>query len=148
MSRENLEERLITAWMQLTGTLKNSRIPRGMNYNEAYVMNIAYRAYLEDQNKLVSFKEIVSETKMLKSLVNRTINSLVQKGFIERKEGADKRTTFIRLVEEKLSDFLCVHEHSLLIARSVIDTIGEEDARTFVSLSERIVLNNPLDEKE
>lgn len=145
MNQKNpLDERLITAWMRLTSTLKNNRITQGMNYNEAYVMNIAYRAYLEDPEKLVPFKDIVSETKMLKSLVNRTINSLVAKGFLERRDGADKRTTFVRAVKERLEEFLAVHERSIEIARSIIDIIGEEDARTFVQISERIVAANPL----
>ena len=93
-----LEEQLITAWVRLTGIFKNTRITKGMVYNEAIVMLVAYNRYREDGKGLVSFKEIVSETRMLKSLVNRTIDSLVAKGYLTRCEGKDKRTTFIRIV--------------------------------------------------
>lgn len=144
---EPLGEALITAWVRLTSTLKNNRITQGLNYNEAIVMNIAYHAFKEDGEGLVSFKEIVNETKMLKSLVNRTIDSLVQKNLIERCTGADKRTRLIRPLKENLEEFLAVHEKSLRIAESIVKIIGEADAQIFVSLADRIVANDPLTAK-
>ena len=145
---EELDEALVTAWVALTGVLKNSRMTQGLNYNEAIVMNIAYHAYQNGEG-LTSFKSIVAKTKMLKSLVNRTIDSLVRKNLIERCEGEDKRTTFVRPVKENLDIFLKVHEQSLALARAAIGIIGEEDARTFVRISDRIVRSDILsDNKE
>ncbi len=144
---ENLDEALITAWVAVTGVLKNNRITQGLNYNEAIVMNIAYHRYLAD-GEATPFKSIVSETKMLKSLVNRTIDSLVQKNLLERVEGEDKRTTFVRPVKENLAVFLKVHEQSLALARTAIEILGEEDARAFVRISERIVNADPLHGKD
>ena len=37
-----LEEAVITAWVRLTGILKNTRITKGMVYNEAIVMLVVY----------------------------------------------------------------------------------------------------------
>lgn len=133
-----LEEQLITAWVRLTGIFKNTRITKGMVYNEAIVMLVAYNRYREDGKGLVSFKEIVSETRMLKSLVNRTIDSLVAKGYLTRCEGKDKRTTFIRIVPENIGDFLEVHAHSLELARNMMQIIGTEDAEAFVRISDKI----------
>lgn len=142
-----LGEELIIAWVRLTSTIKNNRITQGLNYNEAIVMNIAYRAYKKDGEGLVSFKDIVNETKMLKSLVNRTIDALVEKNLLERCGGADKRTIFVRPLKDNLQEFLRVHEQSLGIAQSIVDIIGEEDARTFVRIAERIIDADPLSEK-
>ena len=133
-----LEEQLITAWVRLTGIFKNTRITKGMVYNEAIVMLVAYNRYREDGKCLVSFKEIVSETRMLKSLVNRTIDSLVAKGYLTRCEGKDKRTTFIRIVPENIGGFLEVHAHSLELARNMMQIIGTEDAEAFVRISDKI----------
>lgn len=145
---EELDESLITAWVALTGVLKNSRMTQGLNYNEAIVMNIAYHEYLNGE-RLTSFKSIVAKTRMLKSLVNRTIDSLVRKNLLERYDGEDKRTTFVRPVKENLDVFLKVHEQSLALARAAIGIIGEEDARTFVRISDRIVRSDILsDNKE
>lgn len=141
-----LGEALITAWVRLTGTLKNTRITQGMNYNEAIVMLLTYNRFREDDEGLVSFKEIVRETKMLKSLVNRTIDSLVQKNLLARCEGADKRTTFVRPVRENFDEYLRVHAQTLELVEKLIALIGEEDARAFIRISEKIVESNPLKE--
>lgn len=143
MERE-LNERLITAWVRLTGTLKNTRITQGMIYNEAILMNIAYRHYLEDGTGTVSFKQLVAETNMLKSLVNRTIDSLVAKNLLERIEGTDKRTTFVRLVPENIDAYLDVHDKTLALVDDLVKIIGEEDAEAFLRISEKISDTNPL----
>lgn len=139
---EALEERIISAWVKLTGVLKNTRITQGMIYNEAIIMNLVYHRCLEDGEGLVSFKEIVSGTKMLKSLVNRTLDSLVQKGYLERIEGKDKRTTIVRAVN--LSDYLKEHEKTIALVKKIVRTIGVEDAEAFVRLSEKICADDPL----
>lgn len=134
-----LEEQVITAWVRLTGLLKNTRITKGMVYNEAIVMLFAYNRYREDGIGVISFKEIVTETRMLKSLVNRTIDSLVAKGYLARCEGKDKRTTFVRILPENIGEYLDVHEQSLSLASHMIGIIGREDAEAFVRIVNKIL---------
>ncbi len=135
---QTLEEQVISAWVRLTGVLKNTRITKGMVYNEAIVMLVAYNRYREDGVGMVSFKEIVSETRMLKSLVNRTIDALVERGLLMRCEGKDKRTTFVSILPDNIEGYLQVHEQSLALATKMIGLIGEEDARAFVRISEKV----------
>lgn len=141
-----LEEELVTAWVRLTASLKNTRITHGMIYNEAIVMMIAYNKYREDGEGLVSFKELTQETKMLKSLLNRTIDSLVGKGLLVRQAGADKRTKFIKPVPENLHEFLEVHSNSVALAHDMLEVIGKEDAEAFVRISKKICAINPITE--
>ena len=138
IAEEALGEVLIGAWVQLTGALKNTRMTQGMNYNEAIVMMLAYNRFREDGEGRISFGEITEKTKMLKSLVNRTITALEQKGLLERCEGRDKRMTFVRPVRERLDVFLAVHNQSLALAQAAIAVVGEEDIRTFVRISDKI----------
>lgn len=136
--KRDLDEELISAWVQLTGILKNTRITKGLVYNEAIIMLAAYRRYREDGDGLISFKELVRETHMLKSLVNRTIDSLVKKNMLVRCEGKDKRTTFVRLIPENLEAYLTVHEESLTLAHNVRELIGDEDAEAFIRIAQKI----------
>ena len=136
--KQNIDENLITAWVQLTGILKNTRITKGLVYNESIVMLTAYRKYIEDGEGLVSFQALVRETRMLKSLVNRTIDSLVGKKLLTRCEGIDKRTTFVRIIPENLGEFLAVHEQSLSLARRLREIIGDDDAEAFIRISQKI----------
>lgn len=139
---ESLEERIISAWVKLTGILKNTRITQDMIYNEAIVMNLVYNKFSEDGEGLVSFKEIVNSTQMLKSLVNRTIDSLVRQGYLEKVDGQDKRTTFVRA--KNLDGYLKEHEKTLCLVRNIIQTIGVEDAEAFVRIADKIAASDPL----
>ncbi len=139
MNQKTLDEQLLAAWVRLTGVIKNSRITKGLAYNEAIIMLLLYNRFLKDGDGLVSIKEITRETKMLKSLVNRTINTLEEKGLLERRQiPGDKRMVYVRCIKEKLNVFLAVHNTSLHLAQNLIDIIGEEDARAFVRISKKI----------
>ena len=131
----------------MTSALKNTRITKGMIYNEAIVMLIVYNRYREDGEGLVSFRELVSETKMLKSLVNRTIDSLEKKGYLLRLDGTDKRTTFVKLAKEDLGEYLAVHAQSLELAHRIREIIGTENARSFIRISEKVTKADPLHKK-
>ncbi|MBQ2696997.1 MAG: MarR family transcriptional regulator [Clostridia bacterium] len=139
MKDKKLPEQLLRAWVKLTGMVKNSRITKGLAYNEAIVMLLLYNRYQEDGVGMISMKEIAEETKMLKSLVNRTINTLEEKGLLERCTSQDdKRVIFVRCIKEKLDTFLSVHNSSLALSQKMIDIIGEEDAEAFVRITQKI----------
>lgn len=134
------EERLLQAWVTLSGILKNNRITTGtLVYNEAIVMLAIYKRYLADGVGLTPVQEIIRETNMLKSLVNRTLNSLEKKGLIERcRSTEDKRTQQVRCVRENINVFLEVHNESLKVAKAVIDIIGSEDTEHFVRIVDKL----------
>ncbi len=133
------EDNLLNAWVKLSGILKNSRITKGLMYNEAIVMLMLYNRYCEDGSGMISVQEIIHETQMLKSLVNRTLNSLESKGLLEKCRGEkDKRTLYVKCVEDKLDVFLNVHASSLVVANQILEIIGEDDADTFIRIVEKI----------
>ena len=141
MSDTHKSEQLIKAWVTLSGIIKNCRVTKGLMYNEAIVMMLLYHRHKVDGNGIVSIKEITNETKMLKSLVNRTVNSLEKKGFLERcniENSADKRMVYVKCVEDKLDKYLTIHNGSLKIAEIIIKTIGPEDTEAFIRIAEKI----------
>ena len=137
--RNNLNENVIISWVRLTGILKNTRLTQDLIYNEAIVMLIVYRKYRMDGKGVVSFRELAAETKMLKSLVNRSIDSLVEKKLLARTEGSsDRRMTFVRPVLENFDVYMKEHRHTIETVSELIKTIGEEDAEAFVRLAAKI----------
>ena len=133
MAETEQAEQLLRSWVKLSGILKNNRISKGLAYNEAAVMLLVYHRYLEDGIGRISIKEIIRETQMLKSLVNRTVNSLEQMGLLERCPGdGDKRTVFVRCVSSNLPVFLQAHTVSLQVAQRIIEIIGQADAEAFI----------------
>ncbi len=133
------EDMLLNAWVKLSGILKNSRITKGLAYNEAIVMLLLYKRYCQDGIGMISIQDIIRETQMLKSLVNRTVNALESKGLLERCRGEkDRRTLSVKCVEDKLDVFLEVHNSSLEVANNILRIIGEEDADNFIRIVEKI----------
>ncbi|MBE6767039.1 MAG: MarR family transcriptional regulator [Ruminococcaceae bacterium] len=133
------EDELLRAWVKLSGILKNNRITKGLMYNEATVMLLLYNRYCEDGEGIISVKEIIKETNMLKSLVNRTLNSLEKKGLLIRFKGdEDRRKLYVKCVKEKLDVFLEVHNCSLRVANGIISIIGEDDADSFIRIVDKI----------
>ncbi len=136
---EALVEDIIASWVRLTGVLKNTRLTDGLLYNEAIIMNIVYRKYKEDGVGKVSFKDLVIETSMLKSLVNRTIDSLVARGLLKKISGEnDRRTTFVLPVEENLPEYIELHRHTVEMVGQIVEIIGKDDAEAFVRLSNKL----------
>lgn len=130
---------LLHAWVKLSGILKNSRFTKGLSYNEAIVMLHLYEQWQQDNVGLLSVKEIITRTGMLKSLTNRTINSLEQKGLLERcHRDGDQRILYVRCCKENLDAFLKVHDSSTAIALSIENIIGPEDTAAFIRIVEKI----------
>lgn len=126
---------LIRAWVQLSCILRNSRFTKALPYNEAIVMLLLYQA----RDSALSIKQITDMTHMLKSQVNRTINSLEEKGLLERcVADGDRRLGHVRLRKERLELFLQVHAESLQIARDISTIIGPEDTEHFIRISNKL----------
>lgn len=140
MTQLDVREKLLKSWVTLSGIFKNTRIASGpLVYNEAIVMLSVYQRYTRDGIGMTAVKDIIAETNMLKSLVNRTINSLEEKGLVERcQNDGDRRAVYIRCVKEKLDLFLEVHASSLKVAAEVVDIIGEEDVEHFARIVKKL----------
>lgn len=132
---EALEEQMLSAWINLNGILKDSLMTQGLTYNEAIVMNLVYRDFQKGQIR-TSMQQLITMTGFLKSLMNRTISSLCQQGYLQKiKEG---RNLYVSLIENKLSGFLEIHDHSLSLAREIVKVIGVDDAERFIKMSTKL----------
>ncbi|MCI8739141.1 MAG: hypothetical protein HFG10_03400 [Oscillibacter sp.] len=139
MGDRELWERMLRAWIGVNGMLKDSRITRELTYNEAVIMKLVYDQYQADGIGCTAVSEIVRETNMLKSLVNRTVNALCGKGYLIReRSGKDARSVVVRPVEARLPDFLTVHRRSLSLVRQIIGIVGPEDAACFIRMYEKL----------
>ncbi len=140
-----LNEDVLEAWVGMTARFKNSRLTQGLTYNESIVLFFAYQRY-HSQNAAITQKELLTLTQMQKSLLNRTLSSLEEKGLIsKRKSESDARIVEIIVNEDAVSAFTEVHLSSLRLIDHIIDIIGEEDARAFVRIYE--TLKNQEEEK-
>lgn len=139
MTQEDQRLTLLRSWVQLSGILKNSRFTKDLSYNEAIIMLMLYEKYQHDGIGILSVKDITSSTRMLKSLVNRTLNSLEAKGLLQRCEGeGDRRISYVRCVQDQLGVFLQVHASSMEIAGHIADIIGPDDTEAFIRIVSKL----------
>ena len=136
---ENLDERLLSAWLTMSSVVNNERIVSTIPFNEAHVCNLLYRQRMTDPQRYMTATELCAETRMLKSQMNKVLTSLEKRGMIERFQAADdRRKAYIRLVEENIGEFEEVHARSIGLVNRAIDKLGIEDAEAAVVMLRRI----------
>lgn len=127
----NLNEQILDAWIQLTTVIDNNRIVSEMPLNEALICRILS----ERGEKNITATYLCELTKMQKSQMNRTLTSMEEKGWIERKRSEeDKRQIFVTLNEEQSAFYREQHEHVLKVVEKLIACIGEEKATQALKL--------------
>ncbi|MCD7858819.1 MAG: MarR family transcriptional regulator [Firmicutes bacterium] len=137
-----LNEQVLRSWVELTSIFKNPRLTEGMTYNESAVMLFIYERF-QRTGAAIPLRELLAKTRMTKSLLHRTLASLLERGLIRKQpDGENRRSVCVSLQPEKLADFIAVHEKSLALVDQVIDIIGAEDAQTFVRISGKLIEEN------
>lgn len=132
---ENLNERILSAWLTMSSVINNERIVSSLSFNEAHVCNLLYRQQLENPGVYMTATELCTRTRMLKSHMNKVLTSLEKQEIICRfPSPEDKRKAYIRLVDENLPKFEAVHARSIAVVDHVIERLGVEDAEQLASL--------------
>ena len=132
---EQLNEALLKAWMKLSSSVINPRVVDELSYKESQVCHILYHNYLEDPERQLTATDLCSQTKMLKSQMNRTLNLLEEKGIISRiRSEQDKRQIYVVMNWEGADKYRVQHERILKLVDDIIDRLGEEQARQTVLL--------------
>lgn len=131
----DLNERLLDAWLALSTTIINDKVVSEMPYNESLICNILYKNQLLSPDKKLTATDLCSETKMLKSQMNRTLNSMEAQGLISRERSAsDKRQVFVTFRPEHAAAYQKQHENILRLADAVIEKLGTQKTEETIAL--------------
>lgn len=134
MAKKKLNEELLAAWLKMSATIRNNRVMKDMSYNEALVCNILSRAKAEGRGDTVTATDLCKETKLLKSQMNKILNSLEDMGLIKRvRDERDRRKAFICLSEDT-SIYEEEHKRIMKFVDDVIRQVGAEDCRKLTEL--------------
>lgn len=133
-------ELLLESWIKLTCLIKNSRMTKDLSYNEALIMFFLYKQHEKDPTQAVAVKDLLKNTGMIKSLLNRTLNTLEKKELLKRiRNTEDKRALYVQCIPENLEQFLKVHRNSVSIAGKIIDLIGKKDSELFINIIHKLL---------
>lgn len=132
---ENLDEKLLSAWLQLSILISNDRVVADMPFKEALVCNILSK---EDGSRLTA-TDLCEKTKTLKSQMNRVLNSMEEKGLICRERSTeDKRQVYVKLNWEQSEAYQKEHSKNLQLVNAIIDKLGKEKAQSIIEDLEAI----------
>ena len=132
---QNMNEKVLNAWLRLSTTICNERIVSEMPYNESLICGILHHNALAHPEKKITATELCEKTNMQKSLMNRTLNSLEEKGLIFRKRSEkDKRQVFVSMNMDNAEVYERQHKNILRVVDEIVEKIGKEKADEIVSL--------------
>lgn len=136
---EKLNEHLLRAWLRLSTSVVNSRLVSELPYNESLICNVLYTHVCSGNKDGLTATELCNETKMAKSLMNRSLNQLEKLGIISRVRSAlDKRQVLISLNLDKAGVYLKQHQEILKLLDTMIENIGEAASEQAITLFQSI----------
>ncbi len=134
-----LNEQLLSAWLELSTAINNERVVSDVPFNEALICNLLYQAYLQDPDRRLTATDLCSSTQMLKSQMNRTLNSMEEKGFILRERSeTDKRQVYVTLNMEHALPYKNQHTRILQLIDVIIKELGEDKVLQTIDLFTQI----------
>ena len=132
---KNINEEILTSWLCLSKAISNEKLVEDMTYNESIICNTLYHSQLKEPHKELTATDLCRETRMLKSLMNRTLNNMENKKLILRKRSdTDKRRISVRLNPEQLTIYEQQHTKILNLIDAIVQRIGEKRAYEAIDL--------------
>ena len=128
---QEVNERVLSAWIKLFISLDTERIPSLMPFNEAGICNLL----ASNEQKQLTATDLCGLMRMQKSQMNRTLTSLEEKGLIERiRCEDDKRQMIVRYIPDPDNIFVQQHEKNLKVIERFLTRIGYDRAEEIIEL--------------
>ena len=132
---EHINEAILSAWLRLNRVICNERIVSDLPLNESMLCNSIYRSLRENPHRPITATWLCHELKMQKSLMNRTLTSLEEKGIIRRERADDdKRNIYIHLNREHADLYERQHQKILQLVDTILDRLGNNKAEEVLTL--------------
>lgn len=135
---KNINEELLSAWLNLSSTIRNDRLVIAMSFNEIQICNQLYRAQIEG-DVLLTATDLCQKTGLLKSQMNKVLKGLEKKRMIIRERSTeDKRKIHICLNQDNISIYQNEHARVMNFVNSLAEQMGEDDVKETIRLLNRI----------
>lgn len=126
---------VLNAWLRLTTRINNPRMAGELPYNELLICGILYRNQKSSKPEYLTATDLCGRTRMLKSQMNRTLNSMEKKGLISRtRSRQDRRQVYITFNMERAEIYEKEHARILSCVDMLLEKVGRERAEEVVKL--------------
>ena len=132
---QNINEKVLNAWLKLSTSICNERIVSELPYNESLICGILHENATEHPEERMTSTDLCEKTNIQKSQMNRILNALEEKGLIFRKRSEkDKRQVFVSFNMENAEVYERQHKNILRVVDDIIEKVGKEKADEIVQL--------------
>lgn len=132
---QNINEKVLNAWLKLSTVICNERMVSELPYNESLICGILHKNATEHPENKITATELCEETKIQKSQMNRILNTLEEKGLIFRKRSEkDKRQVFVSMNMENAGVYERQHKNILRVVDDIVEKVGKEKAEEIIQL--------------
>jgi DNA-binding MarR family transcriptional regulator len=132
---QNINEKVLNAWLKLSTSICNERIVSELPYNESLICGILHENATEHPEERMTATDLCEKTNIQKSQMNRILNALEEKGLIFRKRSEkDKRQVFVSFNMENAEVYERQHKNILRVVDDIIEKVGKEKADEIVQL--------------
>lgn len=126
---------VLNAWLRLTTTVNNVRMAGELPYNELLICGILYRNQKSSAPAYLTATDLCGETRMLKSQMNRTLNSMEKKGLIFRtRSEQDRRQVHITFNMDQAEVYEREHDRILGYVEVLLNKVGRQRAEEIIRL--------------
>ncbi len=148
--QNQLKDELLEAYIQVSMKLWNERAVRFMPYNEALICHLLRtRIKLHPDKPYLTMKQLCDTTGILKSQMNKTLNSLEESGLITRERSTnDKRVVKIFFNDNNNDIYEKEKEHISNIVNRIINRLGAERTHEAISIFNDIATEMSIISKE
>ena len=117
---QNINEKVLNAWLKLSTVICNERMVSELPYNESLICGILHKNATEHPENKITATELCEKTKIQKSQMNRILNTLEEKGLIFRKRSEkDKRQVFVSMNMENAGVYERQHKNILFMVMCI-----------------------------
>lgn len=128
-------EELLGIWLKISSQVSNRRFVNRLSLGEALVCNLLLRKDSAGERNKLTQTDLCRETGMLKSQMNKVLNSLEGRGMIERvRDTKDKRYIYISIREENLGDYKKDHDEIMGFIDRLIMNLGIEETEKAIKI--------------
>ncbi len=121
---------------------ENDTSRRGLNETQLQILN-----YLMNHENVIQ-KDLEIETQLKKSSITGSIDSLSQKGLVERNKGGnDRRKNYIVLTKEALEGRKLLEDKLAKLDEKIIEGIEKNELETFINVLDRMISNLHSEDK-
>ncbi len=135
--KNNIYENLLDTWLRTTFVICNRRIVKELSFNEAVVCRLLNEA--KQNNVNMTATDLCNKTKILKSLMNLTLNNLEKKEMIRRvRSKKDKRQYYLVLNEEHIDVYKREHKRIIGLIKEATKELNDTEIQNIIDVLGKI----------